>query len=265
VADRVDLEGITLAYEDTGGDGPAVVFVHGLGGCANSWRAQLEACAEAGHRAIAYDARGAGRSSKPDEPYSVEGWARDLVALVDALGIERTALVGHSVGTMVAQHATLALGERASALAVIGGALSWRPEAGPVFEERVRLARQGRMDEIAHTVAGTGLSESARRDDPVLHGLFLELIAGNDPDAYARASEATAKGRMLEPERTACPTLALCGEHDPVTPAAFAQAIADAVPDGRAGTIPGAAHWCQLEAPEAVNRALLDFLAHARN
>jgi pimeloyl-ACP methyl ester carboxylesterase len=264
VAERIDLEGVTLAYTDSGGAGPAVVFVHGLGGSANAWRAQVEAVAAAGYRALAYDARCAGLSSKPEE-VSVEIWARDLVALLDALAIERAALVGHSVGTMVAQRAAADLGDRIWALAVIGGALAWRPEAAPVFEERVRLARQGRMDVIAEGVAVTGLSERARAEDPVLHGMFLELIAGNEQDAYARASAATAPGRMEGLERVMCPVLALCGEQDPVTPPAFAEAIAAAVPHGTSAVVPGAAHWCQLEAPGAVNGLLLDFLAQARS
>ena len=96
----------------TAATGPAVLFVHGLGGSAYAWWAQLAACEAGGYRAIAYDQRGAGRSSKPAGPYSVEQWAEDLVGLLDALGIERAALVGHSVGCMVAEHAALRLGER---------------------------------------------------------------------------------------------------------------------------------------------------------
>ena len=68
---------------------------------------------------------------------------------------------------------------------------------------------------------------------------------------------------MVDPERVACPTLALCGELDPVTPPAFAQAIADAIPGAETAVIPGAAHWCQLEAPEAVNGVLLPWLGTA--
>jgi pimeloyl-ACP methyl ester carboxylesterase len=75
-----------------------------------------------------------------------------MVGVLDGLGIERAALVGHSVGCMVAERAAVDLGRRARALAVCGGALTWRPEAGPVFEERVRQARAGRMDEIAEVV-----------------------------------------------------------------------------------------------------------------
>jgi 3-oxoadipate enol-lactonase/4-carboxymuconolactone decarboxylase len=64
---------------------------------------------------------------------------------------------------------------------------------------------------------------------------------------------------MVAPEHVACPVLACCGEHDPVTPPSFAQAIADAVPNGRTAVVDGAAHWCHLQAPEVVNGILLGF------
>ena len=264
MARRIKLDEVTIAYDERGADskrtGSAVVFVHGLGGSSYAWWSQLAACASRGHRSIAYDQRGAGRSSHPPGPYSVETWALDLERLLEALGIERAALVGHSVGCMIAEHAAVRLGDRASALVLIGGALRWRPEAGPVFEERIRLARAGQMDEIAEAVAQTGLSERCREQSPALHGLFCELIASNDPRAYAESSAATAAGQMTEPERIACPTLALCGELDPVTPPAFAEAISAAIPGARTDRVPGAAHWCQLEAPETVNAIVLRFL-----
>jgi 3-oxoadipate enol-lactonase len=263
MGERIELEDLQLAYEDLGPTSPGgstVVFVHGLGGSAYSWWGQLAACEERGHRAVAYDQRGAGRSSKPPGPYSIELWARDLERLLDGLEVERATLVGHSVGCMIAERAAVRLGERVRGLALIGGALRWRPEAGPVFEERVRLARAGRLDEIARAVAETGLSERCRREDPALHGLFRELIASNDPQSYAEWSAATAVGEMVEPERVDCPTLALCGELDPVTPPAFSETLAAAIPRARAAVVEGAAHWCQLEAAVAVSVLLLEFL-----
>jgi 3-oxoadipate enol-lactonase len=263
MGEHIELEDVQLAYEDRGRDsrgGSTVVFVHGLGGSAYSWWGQLAACEERGHRAVAYDQRGAGLSSKPPGPYSIELWARDVEGVLDALEVERATLVGHSVGCMIAEHAAVRLGERVQGLALIGGALRWRPEARPVFEERVRLAREGRMDRIARAVAETGLSERCRKRNPALHGLFCELIASNDPQAYAEWSAATAVGEMVEPERVRCPALALAGELDPVTPPAFAEAIAAAIPRARAAVVEAAAHWCQLEASAAVDAHLLDFL-----
>jgi pimeloyl-ACP methyl ester carboxylesterase len=258
--DRLDIGEVTLAYEDTGGGGPPVVFVHGLGGSAYAWWNQLAECRRRGVRGIAYDQRGAGLSDKPVGPYSVEGWAQDLRRLLDGLGVERAALAGHSVGCMVAEHAAVRLGDRVTALALCGGALRWRPEAGEVFEQRARLARAGRMDEIAETVASTGLSERARSEDPGLTGSMLAMIALNDPRAYADCTEATAAGSMRDPERVPCATLAFCGAEDPVTPPEFAAAIADAVPNGESATIDGAAHWCAIERPYEVSAAILDFI-----
>src|SRR5918999_1104528 len=116
----------------------------------------------------------------------------------ERIEIEHATLVGHSVGCMIAEQATVRLGDRVRGLVLIGGALRWRPEAGPVFEERVRLARAGRMDEIARAGAEKGLSERCRQRNPALHGLFCELIASNDPQAYAESSAATAAGEMTE-------------------------------------------------------------------
>lgn len=263
MAGRLDIGGVTLAYEDTGGGGSAVAFVHGLGGSAYGWWAQLAACGGRGYRGIAHDQRGAGRSEVPPGPYSVEGWAEDLERVLDALGIERAALVGHSVGCMVAQHAAVRLGERAWALVLCGGALRWPAEAGAVFEQRAALAREGRLDEVAAAVATTGLTERARGEDPVLHGLMVGLIAASDPEGYARCAEATGAGSMLAPERVRCPTLALAGSDDPVTPPAFADAIAAAVPGCESAVVEGVAHWCMLERPDAVNETVFGFLDRA--
>ena len=261
MARRIEIDGAQLAYEDTGGDGPAVLLVHGLGGSAYAWWAQLAALGEAGYRAIAHDQRGAGRSGAAPGPYSVEGWAEDVVRLLDDLGIERAALVGHSVGCMVAEHAALRLGERAAALALCGGAARWPDAARPVFEQRAELARAGRMDEIAAAVAAAGLTEDFRRDQPVVHGLMLDMIASNDGDAYADAALATRDGSMRELDRLPCPVLAFAGEHDPVTPLALSREIADAAPRGEPAAVAGAAHWCMLERPRDVGELLAGFFA----
>ena len=260
--DRVELDGLSLLYEERRSEdgGTAIVFVHGLGGSIYSWWPQLDACEEAGLHVLAYDQRGAGLSAKPPGPYSVAGWAEDVERLLDELSLERVTLVGQSVGCMIAEQAALRLGDRVNGLMVIGGALRWRPEAGPVFEERVRLAKAGHMETIAEAVAQTGLTEDCRQQNPALSGLFRELIASNDPDAYAEWAAATAGAGMITPEELACPALVACGEHDPVAPPAAAEAMAAAFPNARVAVIEGAAHWCQLEAPQAVSEALLGFV-----
>ena len=264
VAERIEIDGISFAYEDTGGEGPAVLFLHGLGGSANGWLAQLRACAERGWRGLALDQRGAGRSDSPPGPYSIDLWAQDAERLLDALAIERAALVGHSVGCMIGVSTAQRLVDRCWALALCGGIESWPDAATEVFAQRVELARSGRGDEIAEAVAEAGLSARCRREDPRLLGLMREAIASCDGESYARWAEATAKGRMDDLDALAVPLLAFCGSEDPVTPAAASEAIAARVPKGASAVVEGAAHWCMVEDPGATTKTLFAFLeAHA--
>jgi 3-oxoadipate enol-lactonase len=256
---RLELPELTLAYEDTGGGEPAIVFVHGLGGCAYVWWAQVADAGARGYRAIAYDQRGAGLSSHPPGPYSVELWAEDLERLLDGVGVDRAAIVGHSVGCVVSEHAAHRLGERAWALALCGGRVAWPSDGNRVFEQRASLARQRRMDEIAEAVATTGLSEAGRRANPALHGLVLRMLAANDPEGYAESALATGRGAMRDPAALAVPTLAFAGSKDPVTPPESAREIAAAA-GGEHAVVDGAAHWCMLERPDAVNALLFGFL-----
>lgn len=260
MAERAAIGELTLAYEDTGGEGPAVVLVHGLGGSMYGWRAQTRALAESGYRAVAYDQRGAGLSSKPPGPYSVELWAEDLERLLDRLGIGRAALIGHSMGCMVAVEAAARLGERCWALALCGGRASWPEAAIEAFEKRAELARAGRLDEVAEAVAETGLSERARAGQPALWGLMVASIAAGEHNGYAESALGARGGSMRGLEALACPLLAFAGSEDAVTPPADSERIAAAAPSGESAVIEGAAHWCMIERPDAVSETLRGFL-----
>lgn len=259
MSERIEVEGVELAFE-RGGEGPAVVFVHGLGGRREVWSEQRTAVEQEGFDAIAIDMRGHGDSGKPAGEYSVELWAADLVALLEALGIERAALIGHSIGSTVVEHAALELGERCSAVAMLGGALGFDEDFRRTLGERAELARQGRMREIGEAVATTALTERGRDERPELFERIVALIASNDPEAYARSALATAAAEMREPGSLACPALAFAGAEDVVGPPEAARAIAAAIPGGRSGVVADGAHMCMLEVGGATSAVLLDFL-----
>lgn len=260
MTERAQIGEVTLAYERREGSGPTVVFVHGLGGRKEAWREQLRAAAEAGRDAVAVDLRGAGESEVPPGRYSAEGWAHDLVAFLEALGIERAALVGHSVGCMVVEHAALALQERCMALGMLGGALAWEEGFRSVLAERAELARAGRLREVGEAVAAAGLTQGAHAERPDLVARLVEMLESNDPRGYAESALATGRASMLDPERVECPALAFAGAEDPVTPVGAAEEIAAAMPRGEFAAVPGGAHWCLLEVPGAVTEVLLGFL-----
>lgn len=264
MTELIEAGDVRLACDRAGSGEETAVFVHGLGGSRRGWAEQLSAVAEAGLAALALDLRGAGDSEKPPGPYSVEGWAADVVAAIGSLGIERTILVGHSVGCMVVEHAALALGERCAGVAMLGGRLRWPDGFAEALAERAALARAGKLEEVARGVAAGALSERARSERPELVEEFVrDFAAANEPEAYAEAAEATGRGAMRTPEEVRCPALAFAGAEDQVTPPESAAEIAAAMPQGRSATVPEGAHWCQIEAPEAVNGILLPFVRAA--
>ena len=95
------INGVSLKYIDTGSGDPATVFVHGWTCSRSDWRHQIEEFAGS-HRVVALDQRGHGESDKPDQDYTVDGFADDLAALIGKLGLERPVIVGHSMGGVIA-------------------------------------------------------------------------------------------------------------------------------------------------------------------
>jgi pimeloyl-ACP methyl ester carboxylesterase len=94
------INGVSLRYVDIGSGEPAIVFVHGWTCNRTDWRNQIDEFALS-HRVIALDQRGHGESDKPDQDYTIAGFADDLASLIDELGLERPVLVGHSTGGVV--------------------------------------------------------------------------------------------------------------------------------------------------------------------
>jgi pimeloyl-ACP methyl ester carboxylesterase len=261
-AERIEANGVELAYERRG-EGPPVVFVHGLGGSRRAWLETAGLLADEGFQGIAMDLRGAGESDKPPGPYSVEGWSQDLIALLDDLRIDRPVLVGHSVGCMVVEHAALALEDRCAGLAMLGGAVRWADGFEAVLTERAELARSGRLNEVAEAVAAAGLSQKAHDENPELVSSFIESFSSQDPEGYAESALATARASMVEPEAIRCPALAFAGTEDAVTPPNASKEVAAAMPRGEFTTIDGGAHWCLIERPDGVAERLLGFLRSA--
>jgi pimeloyl-ACP methyl ester carboxylesterase len=105
---RIETNGVTLNVVEQG-EGPAVLFVHGFPDGWRGWRRQMAAVAAAGYRAIAFDTRGYGESSKPEDPalYTIFYFAGDLVGILSELDIARATLVGHDFGASVSWNAAM--------------------------------------------------------------------------------------------------------------------------------------------------------------
>ena len=155
----IELNGATLAYDDLG-DGTAVVLLHAGIADRRMWRGQLAALAGR-HRVLNLDLRGYGESNLPESPFAHHD---DVVGLLDALGIERAALVGCSFGGSVAIDTALAHPDRVAALALFGSAVSghkWSKETHDLWESVIGEVDDKDLDadadaEVRFWVVGPG-------------------------------------------------------------------------------------------------------------
>lgn len=250
-------------YFETKGSGPAVVFLHGLGGNHLSWWRQVPVFA-ARHRVVTYAARGFAPSTAAVLPPDPADFAGDLEALLDKLGIERCALVAQSMGGWAAVEFALANPARVSALvlAATSGTFDVRaldPAAFDAWAATAEAARAALRKGGVHPAAGRRLAES----DPALHGLYLSIDALAATGGLDKESLRTRLKRRRPPQDAAslaCPVLLAMGEDDVVFPSFLAPALAKRIRDAREIEFPRAGHSAYFERAAEFNDAVAAFL-----
>lgn len=258
--DFVAVNGTRLFYEMAGA-GEAVVFLHGFTLDTRMWDDQFALLA-ARCQAIRYDLRGFGRSAIPTAaPYT---HFEDLHGLLDALGIEQPHLVGLSKGGGVALDFALAFPHRVRSLVLIDtvlGGFAWSA-AGSARDEAVwQAAAAGGIPAAKASWLAHPLFAPARRQPDVAARLdrIIDDYSGwhfvnANPEHGLKPPAAT---RLHELQ---APVLAIVGEHDTPDFRAITEIIGQQAPRAQALVIPGAGHMANMEAPELVNEALLQFL-----
>jgi 3-oxoadipate enol-lactonase len=260
----VTIDGTSIHYHEAGSGDPPVVLLHAFPLHAGMWEPQLAALGGRA-RVVAPDLKGFGASDAPDDPalYSMDAYADEVAGLLDHLDLPRVVLGGLSMGGYVAFAFLRRHRERVAALVLA----DTRPEADApeVLERRTNQQRQVAEEGTAgviETLLGSLLSEHTRRQQPAVVELARHLM-DNPPGGFIGALAAM-KRRIDASEELAAidvPTLVLVGEEDPVSPPEVAEAMSARIPGSRVVTLPRAGHLSNLEATEAVNRAVLDFLA----
>jgi 3-oxoadipate enol-lactonase len=254
------LQGVTVSYESQG-EGPPIVFVHGLGGTGNVWHAQRMVLSRY-HRVVTYDLSGSGRSDKSRRQFSIDSWADDLAGLLDHLGLPAAAVAGHSMGTVIVQRFAAKYPQRTSALVLAGGITELSAAGKDVFAKRAEAVEKEGMAAVADTVLGGALSPGTRERNLALTGMVREMLLANDPICYAGHCRALMAGSAKgDQSRIACPTLLVVGDQDPVTPLSVQRQIGGAIKNSRIRIVPNTAHLTMLESPETFNTVLLEFLA----
>lgn len=239
---------------------PAVVFVHGAGMDHTVWQLQTRYFAHHGRSVLAVDLPGHGGSAGPALASVAEigGW---LIRLLDAVGAERAALAGHSMGALAALAAAATAPARVSALALLGIAAEM-----PVHPDLLEAARRddhlafdlitswafGRRSHLGgHRAPGLWMMGSGLR--------LLERsprgVLGTDLAACAAAGDVTPLAAKV-----ACPALLLLGDLDLMTPAKGARRLIEAMPGARAVTLQNCGHMMMIEQPDRTLDALREVL-----
>ncbi|HET8624634.1 MAG TPA: alpha/beta fold hydrolase [Gemmatimonadales bacterium] len=259
---RLTVNGVSLAVDLRGG-GPAVLFIHGYPLDHSIWLPQLDALD--GWRRIAPDLRGMGSSDAPDLGYGIATYADDLVALLDALGVDRAVLCGHSMGGYIAFEVLRRYRTRVSGLILVATrAEPDTPEGLKAREAAAQQARELGAAAIADTMLPNMLAPDSRQENPGLaervHQLMARTPVSGIVGALAAMRERSDSTPLLATlERL--PTLVLAGGDDRLIPVERVRAMADRIPGARFTVIPGAAHLPMLESPQPTSSAIRAFLA----
>jgi pimeloyl-ACP methyl ester carboxylesterase len=262
---RMSVDGGSL-YAVADGDGPPVVLLHAGIADHRAWDAMVPFLVDAGYRAIRFDLRGVGRSSTDDVTFSRRA---DTLAVLDGFGVRRAALVGNSIGGMVALDTALEQPDRVVALVLvatgIGGFHGPQTPAEDEFDRALSAAEEaGDADEMARLdvrlwVDGVGQPET--RVDRAIRDLVYEMDRPSCEPGHV-----SGRPLPLEPpadERLGAlrvPTLAVAGGLDTVGSRAAAERIAREVPGARSVTLPDVAHMIGMERPAELTRLIVDHL-----
>lgn len=253
-----DADGLSLFYNDEG-QGEPMVLIHGFPLSSEMWQPQ-RAALQHRFRVITPDLRGMGRSDVPTGGYSMTTYADDLVALMDELGIAQAIVGGMSMGGYIAFALLRRAPDRIKGLMLIDTKAT--PDDDTAKAKRRSLIEQVRTQGSA-AAADTGnmLTPRTHEEQPDLVDYVKRIMLAAPADGIVGALEAMIErpdsSAMLP--NIAVPTLVVVGSDDPLTPPNAARAMAEAIPNAQLVVIGGAAHASNLERPDQVNKALLDW------
>jgi pimeloyl-ACP methyl ester carboxylesterase len=264
---QIQANGINLYYEASG-QGEPLVLIAGLG--YNNWMWHKMAPGLAEHfRVITFDNRGTGESDKPAGAYTAQLLAADTIALMDALGIEKAHIMGHSMGGFIAQALALGYPERVAKL-ILSATNFGGPRHVPITPEAMQVLTDLTGDPIERLRRGIVISCApgfAERQPQALEEWVAYRV--QHPLHIAGYQSQLSVGLSLLPEAASfehrlseitAPTLILFGEHDRVVPPANADLLAGKIAEARIQILPNAGHFFPFETPEAANRSVIEFL-----
>jgi 3-oxoadipate enol-lactonase len=256
-------DGTRIHFEVTGKSGATpVLMIQGLGASKNAWNLQRIAMATR-FRIISFDNRGAGRSDKPTEPFTLEQMADDALAVLDAAGIETAHVVGASMGGVISQIVAVKYPHRVRSLTLVCTACRNHPWRQELLQSWAKTAEEKGMIEVGKEAAQWVMSpRSFRRLVPAFTWMG-PLAALRPRHSFVSQIDAilnTREDLVDQLSTITAPTMVIVGNQDILTPRGDSEEIAERIPNSELVVISGAAHGLMMEHSSTFNKILIEFL-----
>jgi 3-oxoadipate enol-lactonase len=254
----IDADGCPLNVEVEGNSGaPVLMLSNSLGTDLHMWDDQAGEWAKH-FRLVRYDRRGHGKSGVTPGPYSMERLGKDVLAILDALKIEKANWCGLSMGGMIGQWLGANAPGRIEKL-ILSNCTDYYPDKGP-WKDRIKLVRE---KGLAHIVSGNmerWFTKGFRDTHPEVIARFTTMFLATNLDGYIACGQAVRDmdHRALLPKIKA-PTLIIAGRQDPATTLVMGESMRDRIPGAKLAVIE-AAHISNAEQPRAYTKTVLNFL-----
>lgn len=258
----VDVNGITIAYRDLG-DGAPLILINGFASTMDTWNPPLLAELARYYRVIIFDNRGTGYSSASDEPFSIPLFAEDTVSLMDALGIATAHVLGHSMGSCVAQELVLAHPERVNTLILVSGTCGGDASMPVPPEVWAQLSdKSGDLMEIVNRMFNVLFPAKWRAThDPLKY--CPEVYESTSEENAARQEKAffAWQGSYDRLPGIRCPTLIITGSDDSVILPENSRILASRIPGAEMVEVSGGGHGLMYQCPGKFLVVVREFLA----
>jgi pimeloyl-ACP methyl ester carboxylesterase len=243
-------------------DRPALVCLHGLGGGGYFFAGIGHALAGGGGHVLCPDLPGSGLSPRGDRAVTFDRFADAVVQLIERKAAAGpVALMGHSMGTIIALRVYARMPARIGSMIFAGGLPAPLPEAQARLRDRAALARSAGMAAVAPTIVPVVFARRSLDAIPDKVGMFERLLAGSDAEGYAQTALALAGASADDVvARVRVPCLCVTGTEDRYAPPAAVRPFADSITGAVYGEFPDCGHMPFFEAPDAFNRVVQRFL-----
>ncbi len=244
-------------------DGPAILLSSGLGGSGRYWQPNLAALG-AGHRVITYDHRGTGRSdAQVPGDLTVDAMAADVVALMDAIGLERCTFIGHALGGHIGLALALSASERLERLVVINGWAKLDPHTARCFDTRLALLKDSGPRAYLHAqplflYPPQWISDHHDRIQDEEEAMLAHFPGAEMIQRRVAAVRRFNIAGCLDEIRV--PTLLVASDDDMLVPPSASEKLAAGIPGAQLARMAAGAHACNVTRAEHFNMWLLDWL-----